>query len=67
MADNDAKAGGAAQADQALENAATALRRSISAQRRVLREIRQAQEAHKLGMRLHIHHKGQEGHSESSS
>lgn len=57
-----------AQANQALENAATALRRSISAQRRVLHEVKQAQEAARLGMNLHIeNHKGQEGHSESSS
>lgn len=66
MTTEHATVASAAQAEQALENAATVLRRSISAQRRVLREIRQAQEAVKLGMRLHITEtKG--GHSDSGS
>lgn len=39
-----------AQADEALEGAARALKRGINAQRHALRDVRGAQEAARLGM-----------------
>jgi hypothetical protein len=53
-----------AQAEEALENAALGIKRAIAAQRRALREIRQAQEAMRLGMRLHVHTQPQEAQSD---
>lgn len=56
-----------AQAEKALDDAALAIKRSIAGQRRALREIRQAQEAHRLGMRLHAHTQPQEAQSDAEN